>query len=551
MASRHSDSTGPLLDDRESTSALIRDSALQVARTGPTRGAMNGPPAPKFRIGDRVRLRSDPTRLGWILSQPRPYGGGWEYRVGVDGSEEWFHESDLQVVVGEGQPRWESHEAFLRDLLLTKLRQPLADSLYTYRASRTVFEPYQFRPVLKFLGNPDQRILIADEVGLGKTIEAAIIYLELKARLNHQMARVLVLCPSRLKKKWQDELRSRFDEDFEDLDAPAMRTLLRRWDRLGTRLTFRAIASFETLRSQRFSEELLDRGIPLDLLIVDEAHHMRNAETRTYDLGALLSNYADAVVFLTATPLHLGNENLYNLLHLLASGDFNDPRLFNDLISPNTHINQASRYLLAGDVGEAVRELRRVERLPNPVLRDQFTKNPLYHEVVERLQALQAPGDVRDRLSEVVSLQRDLLELNTLSRVFSRTRKREVADAAMRRPTTLRVRLSPPEREFYDALLRRVRRDLASARGGAPSFAVIMRERMAASCLAATRATLEEARRAQASVALDVERSAFDLGEDDPAESERFERIANDGQLLALSRRIGSTDAKFDLWVVC
>jgi SNF2 family DNA or RNA helicase len=99
----------------------------------------------------------------------------------------------------------------LRELLLVKLKTPLADHLYGAYASRTEFQVYQFKPALKFLGNPDQRILIADEVGLGKTIEAGIIYLELQARLD--LSRVLVICPPALKYKWQDEMRSRFDEN--------------------------------------------------------------------------------------------------------------------------------------------------------------------------------------------------------------------------------------------------------------------------------------------------------------------------------------------------
>ena len=104
---------------------------------------------------------------------------------------------------------------FLKDFLIFKLQKPLSNILYSYSMSKTNREAYQFKPAIKFLKNPKNRILIADEVGLGKTIEACIIYLELKARMQGDMPRVLIVCPAGLKEKWQSELLLRFDEYFE------------------------------------------------------------------------------------------------------------------------------------------------------------------------------------------------------------------------------------------------------------------------------------------------------------------------------------------------
>jgi hypothetical protein len=105
-------------------------------------------PGPRFRIRDRVHLRSDPTRRGRIVDGPRMYSGGYEYEVMIGEHEGWYAEAALEVVDAATLPRWGSRDELLRDILLAKLRNPLTDSLYAYGASRTDYEPYQFRPAL-------------------------------------------------------------------------------------------------------------------------------------------------------------------------------------------------------------------------------------------------------------------------------------------------------------------------------------------------------------------------------------------------------------------
>lgn len=354
-----------------------------------------GPSEPKFTLGDRVHLKSDAAWRGAVVGGPRAQPDGFEYEVMASGhAEAWYAESLLQKVPSSDRPQWQPRDALPRDLVLAKLKNPLSDSLYAYRASRTVFEPYQFRPALKFLGSDQQGLLIADEVGLGKTIEAAIIYLELKARMD--ISRVVVLCPSRLTKKWQDELRNRFEEEFEILDAPRVRRWFEDYQRLGAATSIRAIASFELLRRADFVEQFVEQNIPLDLLIVDEAHHLRNETSATYRLGATLVNAADVVLLLTATPLHLRNQDLYNLLNLLAPEDFNAPDLFEQQIQPNEHINQASRQVAAGDLRAAHHELRKVEAT---LLRDRYLKDPYYLEVVAQLADRTKPPSHGDKIN--------------------------------------------------------------------------------------------------------------------------------------------------------
>ncbi|MER3438858.1 MAG: hypothetical protein C4346_15420, partial [Chloroflexota bacterium] len=307
--------------------------------------------AQRFRLGDKVRLRADPRRRGVITGGPREHGHDIEYEVTLGDTEEWFAADLLEMLPPSDRPRWVRQDDLLMAVTLAKLRHPLTDALYSYRASRTDFQAYQFRPAIKFLHNPNQRLLIADEVGLGKTIEAAIIYVELKARTD--IRRVLVLCPSRLTGKWRDELRNRFDEEFRILDRSGVQHLLADIERLGDAVSFKAIAPFETLRSPAFVERLLEARIPLDLLIVDEAHYLRNEETKTYKVGEILISTADAVIFLTATPLHLKNRDLFNLINLLSPEDFPDARLFEEQMQPNNAIYRATRHVQAGELREA------------------------------------------------------------------------------------------------------------------------------------------------------------------------------------------------------
>jgi superfamily II DNA or RNA helicase len=488
--------------------------------------------SPLFTRGDRVRLKSNPALRGAVVDGPRKHVNGFEYAVLIEDTEEWLSERKLEAVPVRNRPRWVSRDDLVLQLALAKLRHPLTDALYAYRASRTLYEPYQFRSALKFLRNPNQRILIADEVGLGKTIEAAIIYLELKARLD--ISRVLVLCPSRLKEKWRDELSNRFEEEFEILDAPRLRRMLDDLHRLGSSPPLRAIASFEMMRRSEFLDLVAAQQLPLDLLIVDEAHYMRNEGAATYRLGAALTNTAEAAIFLTATPLHLRNRDLYNLLNLLSPEEFSNPDLFEEQVRPNEFINRAIRLTAAGQPRQALFELKNVEQ---SVLRDRFLRNPYYKETVERLTHV----DKTTSLSERVAVQWELMELNTLSSIFSRTRKREVTHGAVRAPFTVRVALTPAERRLYEAVLQRARAEIRLTGPGATGFAAIMKERQAASCLPAMRNKLAEAAAARSTFQLDLELSAYDLDESDEVESAPAPR-----SLVELSRNLGDVDSKFD-----
>src|SRR5262249_19505057 len=149
---------------------------------------------------------------------------------------------------------------------------------YAFNASRTRFYPYQFKPLIKFLDSPDHRLMICDEVGLGKTIEAGLILTELRARQT--IRRVLVVCPANLGPKWKLELKQRFGEDFDILAAPEFLEYLEEYESDPDRSVLNGIVSIESARQERILERLEYLSPQFDLVIVDEAHHLRNSGTK-------------------------------------------------------------------------------------------------------------------------------------------------------------------------------------------------------------------------------------------------------------------------------
>jgi SNF2 family DNA or RNA helicase len=472
--------------------------------------------------GDKVYVKNDETKIGRISKIDRR-SNITRYTVHISGEDNRYTAEDL-VYLSE-KPRYEKPREFLRDLLLLKLTNSLTDSLYSYKASRTLFAPYQFRPALKFLSNPDHRILIADEVGLGKTIEAAIIYLELRARLN--VSRILVLCPSRLKEKWRQELLQRFDEDFVIYDKKGFSGLLQDIQHYGEKATFKGIITFESLRIDTSFTDVAN-VLMLDFLIVDEAHYMRNTATKTYKNGQLLVGQASAVVFLTATPLQLGSKDLFTLVNMLAPADYINLETFDAVIAPNQYVNKALNALQTNQVLETLTYLN---QLNTDSFGSTITQNPYYQHICQDLEQLKMlEFNTPEFREKKVTLQRQIADLNTLSRVFTRTRKREVSEAAIRTPYTVNIELTQLERDLYSQIFNESR----SIIGRGTGLARVSHERMAASSLPAFLKTIQNNERYEFS-SYDLQAYDQDLDDEDAYPSSNLKPYKN----------IGHEDSKF------
>lgn len=199
-------------------------------------------------------------------------------------------------------------------------------------------EDYQLDPVVRAIQMPRVNLLIADDVGLGKTIEAGMVALELIIR--HRARKMLVVCPSALQIQWRDQMRDKFGLEFRIVDSALMRDLRRRrgihvnpWAHFP-----RLITSIDFLKRERplrlFRETLPAPGEPIyprkyDLLIVDEAHNCAPSGVGRYAADSLrtqalreLAPHFEHKLFLTATPHNGYRESFSALLELLDNQRF-------------------------------------------------------------------------------------------------------------------------------------------------------------------------------------------------------------------------------------
>ena len=187
--------------------------------------------------------------------------------------------------------------------------------------ARTEILPHQIFTAFTVVSNARRRFMLADEVGLGKTIEAGMVWQALLQRGSAN--RTLIITPAGLTRQWQEEFKDKFQaDDFEIFGRDFTATNPRTWD-----LRARAIASLDRLKRKEHKRVLLENR-KWDLIIFDEAHRLSAKEygrkvdrTQNYQLAEALRGYTDALLLLTATP-HAGDPDhsrFINLVRLLES----------------------------------------------------------------------------------------------------------------------------------------------------------------------------------------------------------------------------------------
>ncbi|MEZ4437171.1 MAG: DISARM system SNF2-like helicase DrmD [bacterium] len=296
-----------------------------------------------------------------VIVDVNPYGPGdrvQEHLVRVeytddDGPPEdtvlWEREPDATVIAPGDLPRVDKHEPMppaefdalvraARWTAMTPYLEPQGTALAEAPIASPAFgavqvDDFQIEPLLRALEMPRVSLLLADDVGLGKTIEAGLILTELL--LRRRIRRVLILCPAALRTQWQQEMHDKFALHFDPVDRDATHALQKRLglDANPWRTFPRIIASYHYLRQPDVLEafrttcrERDDRAgaevrLPWDLLIVDEAHNlMPSSFGRDSDLARMLreiSPWFEHKLFLTATPHNGHTRSFTGLLEQL------------------------------------------------------------------------------------------------------------------------------------------------------------------------------------------------------------------------------------------
>ncbi|GAB3723363.1 DISARM system SNF2-like helicase DrmD [Nocardiopsis nanhaiensis] len=227
-------------------------------------------------------------------------------------------------------------DAFLHAVRWGAITSADSTSLQAPFRSGIEIEDYQLEPVVRALSMPRTNLLIADDVGLGKTIEAGLVMQELQ--LRHRARTMLIVCPAGLTTQWRDEMRDKFGLGFRVVDADLVRRLRRERGLYANPWTHypRLIVSIDWLKRER-PRRMLREILPtspryprtVDLLVVDEAHNVAPAGSGKYAVDSLrtkaireLAPHCEHRLFLSATPHNGYPESFSALLELLDDQRF-------------------------------------------------------------------------------------------------------------------------------------------------------------------------------------------------------------------------------------
>jgi superfamily II DNA or RNA helicase len=390
-------------------------------------------------------------------------------------------DNSFETIVGKS--RYERIEEFRSLMTFEKLTGSLSNVMYSMRTAEIKFFAHQFIPVLKFVNSPLSRLLIADEVGLGKTIEAGLIWTECRAR--YQARRLLVVCPPTLVPKWIRELRERFAIEAEEADAKTLKARFDRFEKMGPSQSFALVTSYHALRPRRSERRLLQPWLAahdtdveyeapgsekgwkprpslfrsllewegkdpfIDLAVFDEAHLMKNTATANHLVGDVIASSAQAVIALSATPLTTKSRDLYALLRLIDPDMFRYENTFNDLRNRNLHAVRLASELSKTKIN--LKQCRQIlDCIPESAARDNLR---------HRLDKIKDSSGLTEE--ERIELLGKASRLNELGTFLTRTRKVEIREhKATRDAVTLDIHPTKEELTFYNSVLTLIRQSV-------------------------------------------------------------------------------------------
>lgn len=405
-----------------------------------------------------MRVRHADTNLMAIIIENAPFrtkgiNRYWKVQVEGRGLDSWAEHKISEV----------SQELTLQEKLQQKLFSPLsdfrallthsrlsgklADMVYSFNTADAKFFPHQYKAVLSFLQSQGKGILIADEVGLGKTIEAGFIWMELRARIAAK--NLVILCPAALAHKWKKELLQKFslNSDICETQKDFVAKLLEmEASRVGEKILIVSMqggrnladAEEDSAEATRYNQ-ILDRYnssmslIPfIDLLIIDEAHYLKNRSTLTFKFGQGLATMSRKVVGLSATPINLSQNDLFSLLNILDPVFFPDEKIFERIVSDNEILVKACRYLYSFETNKdnyADIRLALISYFKSKYPDMLFHVEPLINTPASVLE--------KDHFKRIEVIK-ELDSYNQISQIVNRTLKRQVFEnRIIRRPESI------------------------------------------------------------------------------------------------------------------
>lgn len=448
--------------------------------------------------GTRVRSRHDAGLVGESTGRIRDDGDGLMVQVRFPGLQPRFEMAeDLEPADTELDDReqvlsgkFASASHLRKRLTSVQLVGQLSEMIYSLDTTDTQFMPHQFKPLLALLDSPSKGVLIADEVGLGKTIEAGLIWTELRFRTH--ATRLLVVCPAVLTDKWKQELYRRFGTAALVMNARELLQHLQQGEAApkvpaiicslqGIRPPTDATdddanTKLAVVRLARYLNDAQGQTL-FDLVVIDEAHYLRNHQTSSAFLGQLLRPVADYFILLSATPVNNRSTDLFNLVSLVDPDQFRFEGEFENVLGANRPLVRLANQLKRPEA--SIGMVR--EALDEAELHWLFSNS----ESLKLFKQSLAERDDAEVLTpeERVAMNHRLERVNLLGQVIVRSRKREVLENRVERKVrNFPVPMTVAEQEFYQRVTEAVI-SYGLQNGGVQGFLLATPQRQMSSCM--------------------------------------------------------------------
>jgi ERCC4-related helicase len=394
-----------------------------------------------FVVGQRVRLLADVNEIGVIDAT---YDSDI-YTVQFPDRRVDVHGEDLASVNGSNEPDWTPGNSIIH--LFRQRARYLQhafefDSASSIGSARVDPQLHQMLAAYRVTRKSAPRMILADEVGMGKTIEAGLIIKELRAR--GAIDRVLILAPASLTRQWQSEMLNKFNEDFTIFDGPTVKLL----SQSGANAWMRRksiVASLQYALNRTRFDAIFEAD--WDLIIIDEAHKLNKRTTKTsiaYDLVDQIKMESRGLLLLTATPLQLELFQLYSLINLVEPGLFRTFQDYQAVAADLPQMNVLMRDLIIWNQMSSEQRARFLN-----------SNQKLFEELGLPFPAIESI-DVSDYLDS-------LSQKHPLSEVMVRNRKSQIGILSERRATKVPIQMSQSEKDVYLAVEQYLRNCLSLA----------------------------------------------------------------------------------------